>query len=111
MTTTTKPASQILREARALIDAPEKWVGGGDLSKGAIDGPDTFCAAYACGNRGNSDNDRARTYLETAIGLSPTGMMSRLGAWNDAPERTHAEVMTAFDKAIELAEHEEAGRG
>lgn len=27
-----------------------------------------------------------------------------IGRWNDAPERTHAEVLAAFDRAIELAE-------
>ena len=27
-------------------------------------------------------------------------------SWNDAPERTHAEVLDAFDRAIALAESE-----
>jgi hypothetical protein len=33
-----------------------------------------------------------------------TGFQGYLGDWNDAPERTQADVLAAFDKAIELAE-------
>lgn len=38
---------------------------------------------------------RALDALRDAIGGTDTVI-----AWNDAPERTHAEVLAAFDKAI-----------
>lgn len=41
----------------------------------------------------------ARTLMEAVVAPS-------LSAWNDAPGRTQAEVLAAFDKAIELAEGE-----
>lgn len=31
----------------------------------------------------------------------------RISTWNDAPERTQAEVLAAFDKAIELVERDQ----
>lgn len=40
--------------------------------------------------------------LSGAVGRQP------LGAWNDEPGRTQAEVLAAFDKAIALAESENA---
>ena len=44
------------------------------------------------------------TYVDGAIRLLKRGAgVTHLVEWNDAPERTHAEVLAAFDKAIELA--------
>jgi hypothetical protein len=34
--------------------------------------------------------------------------VTNLIAWNDAPERTHNEVLAALDKAIALAEQEQS---
>jgi hypothetical protein len=41
--------------------------------------------------------------LQSAVGTSYAGGVAN---WNDAPERTQAEVLAAFDRAIELAEQE-----
>lgn len=46
---------------------------------------------------------KAINALYNAIGLSREFWMPKLPDWNDAPERTHAEVLAAFDKAIAAA--------
>lgn len=49
-----------------------------------------------------TDLDRqARSLIKKAAGISS------ILRWNDVPERTQADVLAAFDKAIELAEVEQ----
>lgn len=48
---------------------------------------------------------RAEGYLIDAIGYHS------IITWNDAPERTQADVVTAFRKAAELAREDEAAEG
>lgn len=82
-------ASEILIAARALIDTPEKWVKG--RKYGCWCARDAIIAVAP--DEPRSTNSALAT-LKRAIGRP--GIVS----WNDAPERTHAEVMAAFDRAI-----------
>ena len=62
-----------------------------------------FCSLGAIRAEGTDDPTRpyhkACDILETAIGVSP----NEIEGWNDASDRTQAEVVAAFDRAIELA--------
>jgi hypothetical protein len=93
----TNTVADVLRRAKALIDTPEKWGQGPDLwSKG------TKCVNLAIMTV-NATNDvvgHAALKFSEAIGRHENTR------WNDDPTRTHAEVMSAFDRAIELAESE-----
>jgi len=81
--------------AKALIDRPEKW------RKGASSKTDTaICASQAIYEVSGTPISALQS-LRAAIGGK------RIVGWNDAPERTHAEVMAAFDLAI-AAERDEA---
>ena len=88
-----------LTVARALIDKPEKWCQGG-FHKG-----DSFCAAGALREPWMTKpvreeyygESRAAELLAKAVGIYDFNLISR---WNDAPERTHAEVLAAYDRAI-----------
>ena len=98
---------QILIAARALIATPEKWTQGESArtSYGLpcgfyADCADQFCMSGALERVCSGDRHRASVagnYLRDAISASS------FVNWNDAPERTHADVMAAFDRAIELA--------
>lgn len=92
--------AEILRAAKARIDTPEKWGQGYNL----LSTPKR-CSTQA---------------ISTALGLdlmdygvldtAPYEVLAavvghdQVGNWNDAPERTHADVMAAFDRAIETCE-------
>jgi len=96
-------ALQVLRKARKLIETPERWTKGdaakdrdgvpvGMKSRAAV----CFCAAGAIARASggwNGGYHNARAALEVAIG-------GAIAEWNDAPRRTHAQVLRAFDKAI-----------
>lgn len=94
---------EILIAARAKIEAPERWI------RNAI-------AISAHGDPVPPRSNRARCWcIEGAIrcvapsDIQVTGAMAlfativgdtNVPAWNDAPTRTHAEVLAAFDRAI-----------
>jgi hypothetical protein len=46
--------------------------------------------------------NEALVYLSRAIPADLTAIAA-IAAWSDAPERTQADVLAAYDKAIELA--------
>lgn len=98
-----RKASKVLQEARSLIDRPSKWCKGGFFCG------EKFCAFGAIMSARLDKPSFAGMYLAAAIGVlwpsNPGGY-----AWNDAPERTHADVMTAYDVAISLAVSDEAGK-
>lgn len=95
--------ADVLRRARALVDTPEKWCGGGVRYT-----PMLKCSATAIGIASAFNGERldlcdmARGYFAGSIGAPNS--ISGIWVWNDAPERTHADVLQAFDRAIELAE-------
>ena len=88
----------VLKKARALIDSPEKWC------KRALERNGAYCALgamnFAATGDVFGDNGGASRVLMNAVGEATEGWVA---SWNNAPERTHAEVMEAFDKAIILA--------
>lgn len=91
-----------LVKARALIADPAKWGKG----RRRHDRPlDTCCAAEAIEEVEPPSPRRRAAYcaLEQAAGIVRPPMGSVIVDWNDAPERTHAEVLAAFDKAIASA--------
>lgn len=100
----------VLRKARALIDAPEKWTTG-QYAKDADGGfCDTwsqatcFCASgalLAAGDVGLDEFNVASGW-EDAYALLSRQMRGNIIDFNDS--RTHAEVLAAFDKAIAAAE-------
>lgn len=105
--------AQDLRAARALIDTPEKWNKSGTSATNEAgtgvpacsDGACCFCVFGGIRRAVSADWTRENACLcslYAAIGFSDDP--ARLFRWNDAPERTHSEVMAAFDKAIEKAE-------
>lgn len=105
--------SEILIEARKLIDTPDKWTTGclartkgGQSIRYSSEHAACFCALGAIyrANRGTyeqhrqpSDNREMEREAERAIQLATKGNVPE---WNDAPERTHDEVLEAYDIAI-----------
>jgi hypothetical protein len=89
--------------AKALIDTPEKWCKGSYHNSGAHDahcviGAARAIAPYYAGNR-------QQLLLEAIAGsLPPRRRAKYLWQWNDAPSRSHSEVMALFDRAIAAAE-------
>lgn len=99
--------SEILKAARQKITPPEAWTkraAARDHLGATVFADDktavcwcsigaVWATAYLC--------DEAASYLDEVAGGAIT-------LFNDAPERTHAEVLAAFDRAIALAEAGEA---
>lgn len=95
--------AQKLEEAMALIE--KGW------TQHELSSPsgEVCLLGAVCAVLGKSPHD-----LDAAIPAQPlmralkkaTGFRGYLGDWNDAPERTQAEVIEAFKKAAELARAE-----
>ena len=85
-----------LEAARALIDSPEKWAK--DTLREYRHGiPCKWCALGAViQTLERSSPSREHETVRALEGVIGTYLVS----WNDAPERTHAEVLAAFDRAI-----------
>ena len=86
-----------LERARALIDTPDKWLQG-KLRKSGSDGkPCRWCVLGACYQIAERDEPARYHNMTKAL----NGVLGEpVTDWNDAPERTHAEVLAAFDRAI-----------
>ena len=107
-------SSEILITARALINTPERWVKG--RKPGCWCAGDAIIVAtyYARENHNKPgrafqprlDIDTGGQRIEDACNAALKALKCAIGngheivSWNDAPERTHAEVMAAFDRAI-----------
>lgn len=106
---TASTVRDVLIEARKLIEKPEQW-------------------AHNPGMSGWKNRHCIITAIDTIVGMSPStkqlyeleagacgairaviGEGVRIVAWNDAPGRTHAEVLAAFDKAIAAVGDRESG--
>jgi len=88
-----------LRKARALIDTPEKWCRGLHMCREAM------CIEGALNMAERGHPEAVEFYAKSrAWSLLQGDGGGTLWHWNDAPWRTHADVMAAFDKAIALAE-------
>ena len=94
----------VMKLAREKIATPERWGKGTRGSKAYHDRPlTTCCAAEAIEDSCPVDMDlRLGAYaaLKKAAGIDQRGVTFTILDWNDAPERTHAEVLAGFDKAI-----------
>lgn len=93
--------AECLIAARKRIEDPARW-GKGTSSDIFTDHsfPDRIvkdCAAFAVFRTHLEDSPMAYCTLQEAVGTKG------VAGWNDAPERTHEEVLAAFDKAIEIA--------
>lgn len=111
----TKTVVEILKEAKSLIDTPEKWTketyarstSGGVISEHE-DGAVCFCSLGAFFRVAKSADvvymDSGWDILIKAVKLiKPTAYS--VATFND--NHTHAEVMAMWDKAIELAAADE----
>ena len=99
----TNDVADTLRRARAMIDAPEKWC------KGAFDAGGRFCMLGAVIRSKPRFEDFAEGIefvgkCDAALRRASGGWSTM--SWNDDADTTHADVMSAFDRAIELAERE-----
>lgn len=81
---------EILIAAKARIDKPSKWT---RLESKSANGR-RVCAAQAIWLKGAEDYGRVTECFRLAVGISVI-------EYNDS--HTHAEVMAAFDRAIEMA--------
>lgn len=100
---------ELLTKARELISTPERWYQGGfgcdaegrTVSAGAVaeGAACKWCSYGAIITAGqNTGSLEALSALEAVIRDGNNDVA--VGPWNDAPERTHAEVLAAFDRAI-----------
>ena len=92
-------ALDILKAARAKIADPKDW---GQLCRPARLCQNTYCVGEAveesCPPESIMERRRAIRALYNAAGLDIGWGV--LVDWNDAPERTHSEVLATFDLAI-----------
>ena len=132
-----KTALEILIEARALIDTPDKWVqeayasekpgrigagfGGGSSLFPSDEKATCFCSMGAVSRvcrlekspyAGGSNTRKALIALELAIPNDPVWIIKDIGTpsiarYNDALGRRHSEIMAMFDKAIESLKSEQ----
>lgn len=107
--------SEVLRAAREKIATPEKWTRGVEAKNACGDGVSAFshsavgfciigALSLITSTYGDEQHDycAATRYLRLGIGEP----VHSLSLWNDAPERTHVDVIDAFTKAIAIAEAE-----
>lgn len=86
--------SWVLKTARAKIEKRGAWVQGYPRD----DGENCSITAMYRQTTFDSSREKAVYFLREAIGVHS------VVEWNDAPNRTHAEVVDAFTRAIALAE-------
>lgn len=111
-----------LTYARALIEQPEHWTKG-TLARNRYREPvgvaspsaECFCVlgAIRCVDGAplriqavvlNAEQPTTPYGVAVTVMYNITRATTGIGAWNDAPERTHEEVLAAFDAAIERCE-------
>jgi len=86
-----------LEAAKNLISTPEKWHQGELRKYGEDEKPCKWCALGACYQL--TERSDYMRYRDMARALKDVVGMP-VHDWNDAPERTHGEVLAAFDRAI-----------
>lgn len=93
-----RPELPVLIKARALIADPTKWGKGASCERG-----------WGCALCIETAIEKAALdasvlpYDAIDFLRAANGFEIDVYQWNDAPERTHAEALAAFDKAIEAA--------
>ena len=98
-----------LRVARVLIQDQRAWVQGKDMVYG--EAKYSLLGALHFVGYDMLDRDVAVMVMCEALGLAPDlglddahACIDLLRSWHDAPQRTHAEVLAALDRAIALCE-------
>ena len=101
--------SEFIDRTKALIDTPEKWCKGA-FKRTELTGQTSYCMLGAAnkvafGFINYFDLHKLfKNYVADALSLDNSDdILGPIPEWNDAPERTHKEVMEALDKAKELA--------
>ena len=106
--------------ARALIDTPAKWTQGANerdsegssvvrLTRHPVVSRCASGAIQSSAIEGNLNSEECASLLDhfhSTIEMRTGAYYASVMHWNDNPERTHAEVLQAFDLAIQ-----EASRG
>ena len=118
--------STILKRAKKLIEAPERWIknhyakaGNGNIIVPNSRSAKCFCTvgavAKVCGvsprefdtpTRKTRPYNQAVEFLGELVGER---YFHSVAIYNDIPRRTHEQVMKFMDKAIEKAEAQEKG--
>ena len=113
-----KTTLEVLRAARAKITKPEAWSAKGAGNDGTGDKPAQFCAMaaiyYSAARIAGENESLVTAHVRDALRRAIPGIHDRphfgvLSVWNDDDETTHADVLAAFDRAIEIAEREKDG--
>lgn len=117
MPSPTPPASAILRRAAELIAEPGAWWHGPGTGKHCASTAVTRAVACAGADKlalvpagaGNAEWCRAQRELAAQTGerFATYEPLLAIYRWNDAPGRTHAEVLAALYAAAERCEREE----
>lgn len=104
-----RQAARQLRAAKSRIITPETW----NQGCAAVDRSGEECFAWSkrahrrC-TWGAIAADENNTAAAFRYFRAANPDIDRFADWNDHPERTHDEVMAAFDRAIAFAEAEAA---
>jgi len=95
---------EILKAARELLAVPERWTTGvlARAQSGYEVTPSSakavsWCMSGACLKIGGDESTFSATFCSVIDALD---LDTCIPIWNDAPERTHAEVLARFDTAI-----------
>lgn len=105
-----RTAADVLRMARALVERPELWTQGAySRDADGVGDPDKVNIVCRCAEGAIMD---AYAEDEVAAGTTAWSILQEIvgdqsiPTWNDAPGRTHTEILAAFDLAIGLADAE-----
>jgi hypothetical protein len=102
--------SEILRAGKANIER-YGWCQGDELAiHGGHNGPCCAATAISCQYQLFVDRNSAKlgdAAIEALKKAADIDLNIGIATWNDAPERTEAEVLAAYDKAITAAEAQE----
>ncbi len=106
-------ALSTLVAARELLSVPERWTKGANARTASgqhvcfsDQTPVCFCLDGALQHVARAaEATIAAGFLNAALSASAAGYS--FVSWQDAPERTHAEVLALLDKSIELAKSRE----
>lgn len=94
---------EVLIAARKRLELPENWVGAG---RPAEHGQICVTTAITPNLKPIEWQPILRLFID-CNGIEGDGVLGPIWDWNDAPERTHAEVLAAFDRAIAACSVEE----
>ncbi len=90
-----------LRQARANISDPTRWIKGRAFSYDADNNTSGMCALGAIGCIVNVDYDAVGSCLLRVLPCPQSiPRISHVAGFNNAPATTHADVLALFDRAI-----------